>query len=1148
MTIHQYIDKLNQRFTTGVSTEHSYRGDLQALLEGLIPNYEITNEPRRSAVGAPDYIIRQESIARGYIEAKDVGKNLDDKLYKEQFTRYRNGLPNLIITNYHEFRLYQDGELKKTLHIAKLNESQTAFIPNESSYGEFKALISDFPQHVAQTIRSPKQLSKLMAAKTRLLKESFSRSLKEDIADAHNKDTALQNQYLSFKELLIKDIDPDLFADLYAQTIAYGMFAARSKDKTLENFDRREAAELIPKTNPFLRSLFQYIAGYDLDERISWIIDGLADVFRATDVDGILHNFGKRTRMEDPIIHFYEDFLKEYNPKLRVERGVWYTPQPVVQFIVRAVDDVLKTDFNLKAGLADESKIDITYHAETKATADQRSKIKKVTGTKKVHRVQILDPATGTGTFLSEVVRKIHERFDGLEGLWPSYVDQHLIPRLNGFEILMASYAMAHLKLDLLLQELGYVKPQVSSPLERTQGEARFNIFLTNSLEPGIKEVPNLFMNEWLTTESQEASRVKTESPVMVVLGNPPYSGESANKGDYIMNLMDAYKKEPGGKQKLQERNSKWINDDYVKFLRLSQHLVEKNEEGVVAFINPHGFLDNPTFRGMRWHLLKTFDKIYTIDLHGNAKKKETAPDGSKDDNVFDIQQGVSINLFVKTDKKKKSDLGQVFHYDLYGKRKDKYAFLEKHSLEDIAFAKVPNVAPDYFMVPKDFELMEEYQKAFDITELFSVNSVGIVTARDAFTIMDSKSEVNSRINDFVSLDPEVARLKYNLKKDVRDWKVHLAQEDLRNSGLNNSNIVQISYRPFDTRWSYYTGNSKGFHCMPRGNVMQHMLEENFSLSVCKQFKTGDNYQHIFISEMMIESCQVSNRTSEITYQLPLYLYQNKLRTPNLDRKMIQQFEAAIGLTFLPDHDIERIKEAIALRANPKSLPAEGTLQSLPYDGWDLPKTAQEISGLVSIEKSLGIFGYFTPLDVLDYIYAVLHSPKYREKYSEFLKTDFPRVPWPEDEKNFWKLVELGGELRQFHLMKHPDSDQVKVTYPVAGDNVIRNKMTKTSPGWRENSNLNSKNENSDSNSSSSSSSSAALGKVWINEDQYFDNVPLAAWEFYIGGYQPAQKWLKDRKDRELTMEDIKHYRKIIKALNETGRLMNEVDEVIKLD
>lgn len=364
MTIPQYIHKLNERYAQGVATEHSYRGDLQQLLETLIPNYAITNEPKRSKVGAPDYIIQEGEIARGYIEAKDIDKNLDDKSYKEQFTRYKNGLPNLIITNYHEFRLYQDAELVKTVHLARLDASTNQFIPNENAYGEFTALIKNFPTHIAQTIRSPQKLSQLMAAKTRLLKESFYRSLLEDIADEHNPDTELQGQYKSFQELLIKDITPEQFADLYAQTLAYGMFAARSKDPTLNDFDRREAAELIPKTNPFLRKLFQYIAGYDLDTRLSWIIDGLADVFRATDVAGILQNFGKRTRMEDPIIHFYEDFLKEYNPGLRVERGVWYTPQPVVQFIVRAVDEVLKNDFGISAGLADDSKIDITVDTD----------------------------------------------------------------------------------------------------------------------------------------------------------------------------------------------------------------------------------------------------------------------------------------------------------------------------------------------------------------------------------------------------------------------------------------------------------------------------------------------------------------------------------------------------------------------------------------------------------------------------------------------------------------------------------------------------------------------------------------------------------------------------------------------------------------
>lgn len=842
MTISQYLAQLQTRFASGISTEHSYRGDLQQLLQSLLPKYDITNEPRRSKVGAPDYIITEDTVARGYMEAKDVDKNLDNPGYKEQFTRYREGLPNLIITNYHEFRLYQDGNHIKTINLGHLDPLTHQIEPKPKAFSEFEALIKDFPTHVAQTIRSPKKLSALMASKARLVKEIFARSLKEDIADAHNPDTELQQQYNSFKELLIRDIDPEQFADLYAQTIAYGMFAARSKDPSLSTFNRQEAAELIPKTNPFLRKLFHYIAGYDLDTRLSWIIDNLADVFRATDVEGILHNFGKTTKMQDPIIHFYEDFLKDYDPGLRVERGVWYTPLPVVQFIVRAVDDILKEDFGLSQGLADKSKIEVEVEAETKKTADRRSKMKTVIGTKKVHRVQILDPATGTGTFLAQVVRHIYAGFEGMEGMWPQYVNQDLIPRLNGFELLMASYAMAHLKLDLLLQETGGLPTRTSSLGEDRMENQRFNIFLTNTLEPGIKEMPNLFMNQWLTTESQEASRIKTQTPVMVVLGNPPYSGESANKGKYIMDLMNSYKKEPGGMQKLQERNSKSINDDYVKFIRFAENMVSKTGEGIVAFINPHGFLDNPTFRGMRWHLLKTFDKIYTIDLHGNATKQETTPDGGKDDNVFDIRQGVSINLMIKTGKKKKDELGQVYHCDLYGRRAEKYDFLEEKGIADIAFAEVPNVAPDYFMVPKNYSLQTEYFKNFEVEKLFTVNSAGLYTARDSFSIMNSISDVRTKISDFITREVEDARDYYSLGRDSRDWKVTYAQDDITSNQFDDKYIRRIAYRPFDYYWTYYTGNSKGIHCMPRGEVMNNFDIENFAISFIRRSRSNVNY------------------------------------------------------------------------------------------------------------------------------------------------------------------------------------------------------------------------------------------------------------------------------------------------------------------
>ena len=460
-----------------------------------------------------------------------------------------------------------------------------------------------------------------MAGKARLLSDIIEKSLTSD--EENQEDSTLKEQMAAFKSILIHDITPKGFADVYAQTISYGMFAARLHDPTLDNFSRQEAAELIPKSNPFLRKLFGYIAGPDIDDRIKWIVVNLTEIFLACNVAEILKNYGRSTKMEDPIIHFYENFLAEYDPKLRKARGVWYTPAPVVNFIVRAVDDVLKEDFGLSQGLADNSKTTIKVKTHT-PNKNFKSGYKEIE--KEVHKVQVLDPATGTGTFLAEVIKHVSKKFKGQEGIWSSYIENHLLPRLNGFELLMASYAMAHLQLDLLLKETGF---------KQTKNQ-RTRVYLTNSLEEFHPDTGTLFAN-WLSSEANEANQIKRDTPVMCILGNPPYSGESANKGKWIMNLMEDYKKEPGGKEKLKERNPKWINDDYVKFLRYGQHYIEKNKSGVLAFINPHGFLDNPTFRGMRWNLLKTYDKIYTIDLHGNAKKKEVSPDGSPDNNVFDL-------------------------------------------------------------------------------------------------------------------------------------------------------------------------------------------------------------------------------------------------------------------------------------------------------------------------------------------------------------------------------------------------------------------------------------------------------------------------------------------------------------------------------
>jgi predicted helicase len=1066
MTIQEYVDQLNLRYKSGISREHSYRGDLQSLLGDLLPDLLVTNEPSRTDVGAPDYILTKGKIPVGYIEAKDIGDpDLEGKKKnKEQFERYKTGLPNLIFTDYLNFRVYRDGEFLTSVAIAEIKDgSIVGLIEN---YNEFENIIKDFGTHVGQTIRSANKLSKMMAGKARILADVIEKALNADEEKQKNKvnetaNNTLREQLTAFQNVLIHDIKAKEFADIYAQTIAYGMFAARLHDSTLDTFDRHEAAALIPKTNPFLRKLFQYIAGYDLDDRIVWVVDGLADIFRATDVDGLLKNFGKATQQQDPIIHFYETFLAEYDPKLRKSRGVWYTPEPVVNFIVRAVDDILKDEFDLKDGLADTSKTKVKVKVPTH---DKRHKGGMVEEEREVHKVQILDPAAGTGTFLAEVIKQIHSKFEGQQGIWATYVEEHLIPRLNGFEILMASYAMAHLKLDLLLRETG-VEPS---------GSERFRVYLTNSLEEHHPDTGTLFAG-WLSEEANEANHIKRDTPVMVVLGNPPYSVSSTNKGEWIEDLMQDYKKD------LNERNIQPLSDDYIKFIRYGQHFVEKNGEGVLAYISNNSFINGLIHRQMRKSIIDSFDKIYVIDLHGSSKKNERSPDGSKDENVFDIMQGVSINIFIKSNL----DKTEILHSDLYGLRVDKYEYLNNKNLSDINWNKLESVEPNFYLVPKDFKNQKAYESGFKTSNLFKVNACGLVTARDKLVIHFDKESLDNLIHDFIHLEENNFRIKYDEKKDSRDWKYELALQDLKEQ---NGDYITIQHRPFDYRKTYYTGVSKGFMSYPRDEIMDNFKgKENYGLIVPRQLQS--DFHHSFITKNICDGNITSSaRLFGAGYVCPLYLYPEKStqqtldgnpeRTPNLNKKIVQEIVKKLGLKFVPEKE-----------------ETEGT---------------------------------FAPIDLLDYIYAVLHSPSYREKYKEFLKIDFPRVPYPEDPELFWQLVELGGELRQIHLLEHPVVEEFITTYPIAGSNEISNRLTKTDPGFIP--------EDDDE----------TTGKVWINEEQYFGNVPKKAWEFYIGGYQPAEKWLKDRRDRELSIDEIRHYQKIIVALMETDRLMQEIDGVLK--
>ena len=1043
MNISAYISELNRQYASGNATEHSYRPALKSLSETLLPDLTIINEPKRTACGAPDYILLRNDIPVAFIEAKDFTQTQDlagQKENKEQFDRYKHSLDNIIFTDYLDFWLYEKGEFVDSVRLAEIKGGKIVAV--EGAETKFVLIIERLGKAVPQRITSAKQLARIMAAKARLMADVIEKALLQDDSDSN-----LKGQMEAFKDILIHDITPKEFADVYAQTIVYGMFAARLHDTTPDTFSRHEAATLIPKTNPFLRQLFQNVAGYDLDDRISWIVDDSAEIFRAADMRQVMAGFGHRTQQTDPMIHFYEDFLAAYDPKQRKNRGVWYTPQAVVSCIVKTVDEILQAEFNLPMGLADTSKI--TVERSIDQSKDKRFSDGKKKETVKIHKVQLLDPATGTGTFLAEAVSRIHDKFNGQAGMWQGYVGEHLLPRLNGFELLMTSYTMAHLKLDWILTETGY----------KADDNERLRVFLTNSLEEHHKDTGTLFA-QFLAREANGANEIKRNTPVMVVLGNPPYSGESKNKGEWIMRLMEDYKKEPDTNQPLKERNPKWINDDYCKFIRLGQFFVDRNNEGILAYVNNHSFIDNPSFRGMRWNLLRSFDKIYIIDLHGNSKKKEVAPDGGKDENVFDIQQGVSINIFVKTGRKAKNALAEVYHHDLYGRRETKYDYLSSHTVANIPFVKLQPSAPEYFFVPKNYGAKAAYDRGFSVTELFPVNSVGIVTTRDELLIKDSPEEVETLIRDFITMEDAELRTRYNIGKDSRDWSVARAKADIGNV-VDTAKITPIEYRPFDRKYLYYTGKTTGIVARPRFQVMRHFAaEKNFGLAACRQTKK-ENWTHIFLTKNIIPAIFVEVKDNCNTF--PLYTYPDQTdllntgRTPNLDPKIVAKIAESIGLEFEPEKSGEPDK--------------------------------------------------FAPIDLLDYIYAVLHCPAYREKYREFLKADFPRVPYPENTGQFHRLTQTGAELRRLHLMENSDCWELSVTYPECGTDEITE--------------VRYENE-----------------KVFINDRQYFGNVSPVAWNLFIGGYQPARKWLKDRIGKKLTFSDIRHYQKIIFALCRTDALM----------
>ena len=1058
-----YLRDLRKERRSGQATEHSYRPALKKLIEAAGPTgIQAVNEPTQGEYGAPDFIVHQNGVPVGHVECKDIGANLDEVEESAQLRRYRDALPNLILTDYVEFRWYVNGEQRLSGILARSDDEKLQAAPSVD-LSSAAALLEGFLNADGVSINNAAELAQRMAAKARLLREHIAGIFRENDGGS----AALRELLASYQEVLIADLSEEQFADLQAQTVAYGLFAARwLYEGAPQTFTRETAA--FAQTTPFLRDVFGRVAGPSADRRITWIINDLARLLARADMAAILEDFGKRTKREDPTVHFYEDFLAVYDRELKVQHGVYYTPEPVVSYIVRSVDWLLRDKFGLEDGLADTATIEV--ESEDGETED-------------VPRVLILDPAAGTGSFLREVVSVIHGDLEqrGLGGGWRDYVDKHLLSRLFGFELLMAPYAIAHLKLAI---EIGDDPRRFMMP-----NGGRLNVFLTNALEEAHKEAAVAMFAAEIAQEARQADAVKRDHPVMVVIGNPPYAGHSANKGKWIRDLVAAYKV---GIPELQKPGqAKWLSDDYVKFIRFAQWRIERTGEGVLGFITNHSYLDNPTFRGMRQSLMSTFDEIYVLDLHGNSKKKEQAPDGGADENVFDIQQGVAIGIFVKRGG---NDAARVFHGDLWGVRgaeqveAGKYGWLAKENVATTEWVEIEPKAPLFLFAPRDDELAAEYEAANSVPDIFSLSgdpAPGIVTTHDQFAISWTPADAVSKVERLLATQSEdEARSIWRLCSQDQ-WQYGRAKEELADDQWRDT-VGPILYRPFDERTTVFDRNVAVHR---RERVMRHM-RANGNRAICVgragQVIGPGTWDAVFPAASPTD-LNLYRRGGHCLF--PLYVYAEACdldldvpdRAPNLAPEFTDALANAFRLEFTPD-------------------------------------------GSGDLEADFG------PEDVFHYIYAILHSPEYRQRYADFLKSDFPRIPVPDRRRGrgivrrrrelFAELVELGQRLAALHLMETAGSEQP--AFSTRGTNLVE-KIRYAAPATAE-----------------------EPGRVYINATQHFEGVAPETWAFTIGGYQPAQKWLKDRKGRTLSFDEIEHYQRICAALAETPTLMAGIDEAIE--
>ena len=932
-----YIVSLKKHYQSGSSTEHSYRGNLEGLMSKLNPDIMVINEPKRIKCGAPDYIVKIKNTPLGYIETKDIGEKLDKAEKSKQLIKYFDSLSNLILTNYLEFRWYVKGELRLKVNLAKKNKK--GIILQDEEVGKFLNLIDRFFSEETFTVHSAANLTERLAGNARNVKELILNSFNEE------EDSIWLYSWLeAFKKALVKDIDKELFSDMFAQTMVYGFFAARVHSAE-EQFSRLNATQILPKTNPFLRKLFYEFAGLDMPDSFNWAVDEIVELLKRTDIKKILEEFYNKQEREDPVIHFYESFLNSYNSKLQKRRGVYYTPSPIVNYIVNSVDCILKSQFN-NNGLADDKAL-------------------------------VLDPATGTASFLQQVIKKIKSKYKKNDGLWDAYVSGSLLERIFGFEILMAPYAIAHLKLGLQLKDTGYT-------FKKNQ---RLGIYLTNTLEQ-IANKSQEMVFKWISAEADAATEIKREKPIMVVLGNPPYRGESANQGEWITNLMRGYDTITKTKttnyfeldnKPLGEKNPKWLNDDYVKFIRFGEWRIEQTGHGVLAFITNHSFLDNPTFRGMRESLLQSFDELYLIDLHGSSKKKEDIPEGIRDENVFDIQQGVSINIFIKKKESSNNTLARVFRADLWGTKEDKYSWLDVNSIETTNFQEIKPKLPFYLFAERDENIEQEYKKGVSVKDLFIKSSVGITTGRDNLTIDFNEDKLHSKIRKFKEFKGTKKQLESQFEIKVsNEWNFKEAITMLNKERTGVKSIKPITYRPFDNRFIFY---HSAVVRRTRNKIMKHMIDiENIALVSARSNKSSIQDQ-FFVTKFMTEC-----KAGEASTQSAIFpLYRSIEKTPmfkgehisNMDKYYIDKISS-----FLKNKYIDKI--------------------------------------------------------LFQYMYGLFYSSQYRKRYSDFLKVDFPKVLVFKNRKLFNQISQLGDRLIKLHTQS-VEKLESSSKFPQKGNNLVEN-------------------------------------------------------------------------------------------------------------